>query len=68
MAELDSIPIVPAHGKEIVGAALEADEKGSGEKYSSGSIEIAASIQGDVYDDIRAIDMGEDGKERPIGT
>jgi hypothetical protein len=23
---------------------------------------------GDVYDDVRAIDMGEDGKERPIGN
>lgn len=22
---------------------------------------------GDVYDDVRAIDMGADGKERPIG-
>uniref|UniRef100_A0A8H7XV56 Peptide transporter MTD1 n=1 Tax=Psilocybe cubensis TaxID=181762 RepID=A0A8H7XV56_PSICU len=45
------------------------DEKGIvEEKGSKGSVEIAGSIQGDVYDDIRAIDMGEDGKERPIET
>lgn len=33
----------------------------------SGSIEVAQALDGDVYDDIRAIDLGEDGKERPIG-
>ncbi|KAG6805069.1 hypothetical protein H0H93_005697, partial [Arthromyces matolae] len=32
-----------------------------------GSVEIAEPFEeGDVYDDLRAIDMGEDGKERPI--
>ncbi|KAG5353605.1 hypothetical protein C0989_004713 [Termitomyces sp. Mn162] len=31
------------------------------------SVEIAESIKGDVYDDLRVIDLGEDGKERPIG-
>jgi hypothetical protein len=40
----------------------------SDETYNEkGSIEVAESIKGDVYDDIREIDMGEDGKERPIG-
>ncbi|KAG5728413.1 Oligopeptide transporter 3 [Termitomyces sp. T112] len=32
------------------------------------SVEIAESIKGDVYDDLRVIDLGEDGKERPIET
>lgn len=46
-----------------------ADSLHSDEKYDekSGSVEIAEPITGDVYDDIRAIDLGEDGKERPIG-
>ncbi|KAF9462816.1 peptide transporter MTD1 [Collybia nuda] len=38
------------------------DEKGDN------SVEIAESLKGEVYDDIRDIDMGEDGKERPIVT
>lgn len=33
----------------------------------SDSIEIAESLKGDVYDDLRIIDMDENGKERPIG-
>ncbi|KAG6885082.1 hypothetical protein C0993_006043, partial [Termitomyces sp. T159_Od127] len=32
------------------------------------SIEIAESLKGDVYDDLRVIDMDENGKERPIET
>lgn len=59
MAELESPPFVPTHDEKL--------EKGSAEKSSNDSVEIATSIQGDVYDDIRAIDLGEDGKERPIG-
>lgn len=36
------------------------------EKY--GRVEVAVPIDGDVYDDVRAIDLGENGKERPIET
>ncbi|KAG6853742.1 hypothetical protein C0991_001758 [Blastosporella zonata] len=48
------------------------EKKGSfsDEKHDEkrGSVDIAESIHGDVYDDARIIDMGEDGKERPIET
>ena len=59
MAEIDTAP-----------SRAPIDEKGtsfSDEKVGSkeGSVDIA--LEGDVYDDVRAIDMGEDGKERPIG-
>lgn len=65
MAVVNSPPIPPiSERSDSFG-----DEKGIfEEKGSDGSVEVAGSIQGDVYDDIRAIDMGEDGKERPIGT
>lgn len=36
------------------------------EKY--GRVEVAVPIDGDVYHDVRAIDLGENGKERPIET
>lgn len=62
MAAIDSLPINPLHTEKDGSFS---DEKG-GDK-ENGSIEIAADFQGDVYDDLRAIDMGEDGKERPIG-
>lgn len=35
------------------------------EKADSAS--VVRSVQGNVYDDVRDIDLGEDGKERPIG-
>lgn len=38
------------------------DEKGPNE-----SIELTSELQGGVYDDSRAIDLGANGKERPIG-
>jgi len=31
-------------------------------------INLASKFQGDVYDDSRTIDLGADGKERPIET
>ena len=31
------------------------------------SIEVSSELPGDVYEDSRAIDLGVDGKERPIG-
>ncbi|TFK37217.1 peptide transporter MTD1 [Crucibulum laeve] len=44
------------------------DEK-SLEKDLSGSVEVITSVHdGGVYDDLREIDMGVDGKERPIET
>jgi hypothetical protein len=37
------------------------------EKEPNESIELTTEPPGDVYDDSRAIDLGADGKERPIG-
>ncbi len=49
--------------------SFHSDEKGSpiDEKRDSADVVTDVSFQGDVYDDLRVIDMGEDGKERPIG-
>lgn len=38
------------------------------EKNEKSSIQIAEPVVGEVYDDVRTIDLDEDGKERPIGT
>jgi len=43
------------------------DEKVS-EKGSSEKIPVDIADIGDVYEDVRAIDLGADCKERPIGT
>ena len=37
------------------------------EKEANESIEVTSEPPGDVYNDSRAIDLGADGKERPIG-
>jgi hypothetical protein len=54
-----------AHPPPKFTESLHSDEKFD-EKHDA--VEVAEPILGDVYDDIRAIDLGEDGKERPIGT
>ena len=37
------------------------------EKEANESVEVTSELPGDVYEDTRAIDLGADGKERPIG-
>ena len=37
------------------------------EKGANESVEATSDLPGDVYEDNRAIDLGADGKERPIG-
>lgn len=37
------------------------------EKRSQDGVETVESIKGDVYEDIRDIDLDENGRERPIG-
>lgn len=37
------------------------------EKGPNESVEATNEFQGDVYDDSRAIDLGADGREKPIG-
>jgi hypothetical protein len=37
------------------------------EKVANESVEVTSEFPGDVYEDSRAIDLGVDGKERPIG-
>ena len=37
------------------------------EKVANESVEVTSELPGDVYEDNRAIDLGVDGKERPIG-
>ncbi|KAJ3542748.1 hypothetical protein NMY22_g3390 [Coprinellus aureogranulatus] len=38
------------------------------EKFEDTKVDTAESIRGDVYEDVRDIDLGADGKERPIET
>ncbi|KAF7339054.1 Oligopeptide transporter 3 [Mycena venus] len=38
------------------------------EKNEKSSIQIAEPVMGEVYDDVRAIDLDDNGKERPIVT
>jgi len=37
------------------------------EKGANNAVEVTNEVHGDMYDDTRAIDLGADGKERPIG-
>ena len=55
--------------KETVRTADPESKSFSDEKHSTEKVDKAESIQeiGEVYDDIRIIDLGEDGRERPIG-
>ncbi|KAF9002895.1 peptide transporter MTD1 [Cyathus striatus] len=57
---------LPAQGSLERGLSF--DDKRYLEKDASGSIEAVSSVHEEVYDDVRAIDLGEDGKERPIET
>lgn len=45
------------------------DSIGSDEKHNEkqDGVDIVTDAPGEVFDDLRNIDMGEDGKERPIG-
>lgn len=44
------------------------DKAGYPDEKKGSSVDVVHAIVGDVYEDIRVIDLGEDGKERPIGT
>ena len=60
MAGADSLP-------KSLPSTLEQGPTFKDEKGANESIDLASNFQGDVYDDGRAIDLGADGKERPIG-
>lgn len=62
MPEVQGLPTVPHDAEHSKSSSI--DEK-LNEKSDSAS--VVQSVHGDVYDDIRDIDIGEDGKERPIG-
>ena len=59
----DSIDPLPPfrHGSSLEQGPSFKDEKGANE-----FIELRSNFRRDVYDDSRAIDLGVDGKERPI--
>lgn len=48
-------------------ASFSSDEKQHDEKGHDANIEVISEVPGEVYDDLRDIDLGEDGKEKPIG-
>lgn len=63
--EMDALPKV--EGVAVTTGSL--DEKGSlKEKGGFSPDEFDVAVVGDVYEDVRAIDLGENGKERPIGA
>ncbi|THU85518.1 OPT oligopeptide transporter [Dendrothele bispora CBS 962.96] len=59
---IHTLPGLPDHGLSTT-----YDEKLS-EKESKEKIPLDITDVGDVYEDVRAIDLGADGKERPIET
>ncbi|KAK7680237.1 hypothetical protein QCA50_016746 [Cerrena zonata] len=63
MSEVQGLPKVPRDADNSKSSSI--DEK-LNEKSDSAS--VVDSVHGDVYDDVRDIDIGEDGKERPIET
>ncbi|KAJ7132712.1 peptide transporter MTD1 [Mycena filopes] len=63
MAIVDPTPTGPDVGRNY---SLN-DEK-SDEKNEKSSIQIAEPVVAEVYDDLRAIDLDDNGKERPIVT
>lgn len=44
------------------------DNEKINEKDANESVDLTSDLPGDVYDDGRAIDLGANGKERPIGN
>ena len=78
MATIATTPILSEKDKKdgstdsIIDEKLPFDEKESGELQPEGLVDLKAVALsddvGDVYDNVRAIDLGADGKERPIGT
>ncbi|KAL0953014.1 hypothetical protein HGRIS_007218 [Hohenbuehelia grisea] len=65
MASIEAqLPHLPAKREESFG-----DEKAVNDKLErSSSIDVANNAHNDVFEDLRDIDLGEDGKERPITT
>lgn len=61
MAAVESLPARAAPER------VESIDEKFDEKAEQSSVFVADPVKGDVYDDLRDIDMGEDGKERPIG-
>lgn len=43
------------------------DEKATNEKGHRSSVEVARSLEDTDFDDLRIIDIDENGKEKPIG-
>ncbi|KAJ3522101.1 hypothetical protein NM688_g8924 [Phlebia brevispora] len=77
MATIATTPILEKDRKEgsvdsIMDEKLPMDDKESGEFHPDGLIDLKAVALsddvGDVFDNVRAIDLGADGKERPIET
>ena len=73
LLELLPIPVMAAaeesfNPKLLDQGPLFSDEKvKEKETERKESVEVTSELPGDVYEDIRAIDLGADGKERPIG-
>ncbi|KAF7799677.1 hypothetical protein EIP86_010917 [Pleurotus ostreatoroseus] len=78
MATIATTPILSEKDKKdgstdsIIDEKLPFDEKEFGELQPEGLVDLKAVALsddvGDVYDNVRAIDLGADGKERPIET
>lgn len=63
---MDPVQTLPKNDSAI----LERGDSYSDEKHldEKATAPLTDEVVGDVYDDVRIIDLGEDGKERPIGT
>ena len=60
---------VPALSKRESDGSIQDEKFSQDEKNVGGKVDNASQPveYGEVFDDIRMIDLGEDGKERPIG-
>jgi hypothetical protein len=58
------------HPEGNLGVLERANSSYSDEKdvLKEDGVEVAPDDAGGIYEDVRVIDMGEDGKERPIGS
>jgi hypothetical protein len=69
MADVATLPKDPERNSVSLSSADEkhADEKNVAFNEKHPVDDVFDQINGDVYDDVRAIDLDENGKEKPIG-
>ena len=68
-------PVAPAHSDSFLSGSEKDRDSGIGKESEKDQeaghvqppVEVASDDVGEVFDDVRVIDLDENGKERPIG-